>query len=720
MQINNIKFKRRLLRLSSALTYRPKATLVIFCIFILLCTSQIQKLKSLYDINDLVDKDFNTYSGLQLLNSEFDDKNQFQLIFSQKNWSEKNLCSLRKIITEFYLSRSDIQRLNSTFGLKKFIETSDAIKIKDLIQLNCDNPSTEDSNNELSKINTSPWNHILNSKNSEDVVVQMGLADNEAEGRFGNFNPEIIDGIETFFKEKMRQENLNLEMRSSGLVAFKYHLKKGYQVLQAMNGLSLIICLFIFWYFYSSAKAACVFMTSVLFTTIIIYGGMALIGHPIDMLTNALPLMLTMSCLEDFIFVCHFRSYGYSFKKTFHKIIVPSFLTSLTTAIGFGSLMFSELSILRRFGLWAAAGSMIEWFILFLIFPAALIVFPKIHFKTVSTKMVGLDDFQFPKIKYLKWLAFAVIPLSILAANQLHIDDSPEKLFSNNHVMHKTFLWLKENKGWTAEFSILTKTNNFELQQKIDDTLLQRPEIIAVESPLVVENYLVEGISQPYQAQLKKQWKESSFAHRLISENNISRHISYINTIDVKTVNELHHFLNTSLCTTQDLNTCIVAGSTISYGEFGGRILKSLLESLILSLLLVAGVIFIFRTTDVKTTGILILTSLWGPLALIVFFGAFQISIFYVTSICASLLVGLAGDNAIQFMYFSKKINKSVDFLQGASLRISIGMMMLCSIMFLAPFTSLISLGGIFILSFILLYFGDVVILKSFIGPRHD
>ncbi len=713
MQINNRLFKHAILKLSRILTKSSKWTLVCFATILIFSMLSATRLKSLYDLNDLVDMDFKTYPSLQLLNNEFDDKNQFQLVFVQKNWTESDLCTLRKIITEFYLGRNDIKRLSSTFGLKKFVETDSSIVAKDLIQINCDQPTNESKNFEFEKIASSPWNKILNSAHVFDIVVQIGLSDNDPNGRFGEFDPYVSEDIHHYFLEKIAASGMNIELKMSGLVTFKYYLKKGYQILQALNGLSLLICVFIFWFFYRSAKASFIFFASVVATTMLVYGGMAAAGHSIDMLSNALPLMLTMSCLEDFIFLCHFRAHGYNFKMTFQKIILPTFLTSLTTAIGFGSLIFSELSIIRRFGTWAAVGAMIEWAILFLIFPAVLNLFPKLHFDVVERKISFLDIRAF---KIFKWLAYAVIPISIWASTQIRIDDSPDKIFPKNHPIQKYVSWFKENKGWTADFSILSNNQNVEFQNKIDDVLTKNSDVIAFESPTLVQNYLVQKISPEFQTSVKNQWSDSQFSRRLLSENNIARRIVYIQNTGVEAVTRLANELNEKICTTNDLNTCLLAGNTISYAEFGNRILKTLLDSLFISLILVSLVIFIFRTTNLKTTFYLILSSIWGPLALIVFFGVLKIPVFYVTSICASLLVGLAGDNAIQFMYYSKKISVSVRFLQDAALKITIGMMLLCLTLFIAPFEPLVHLGAIFILSFILLYIGDVLILKAFIG----
>lgn len=689
-------------------------SLILTCSIIALCLTQVVHLRSLYDLNDLIDEDFKSYQGLTLLQEQFNDKNQLQIIFYSDHWTELQLCQLRELITQFYFWRNDISSLNSTLGLKKFKETEDKISAEDFFSLNCTHPSEKMINQDFQNIAQTPWNKILNSKHSKDIVVNVGLKDNDKDGTFGNFNPEIIKEFEAYFSKKIAEKKLNIEFKLSGLSAFKLFLKEGYEIVQALNGLVIWISLFFFWFFYRSFRAAIVFILSLILTLVILYGGMGFFNHPIDMLTNALPLMLTMSCLEDFVFICHFFSNGYSLKKAWHKLILPTFLTSLTTAIGFGSLIFSDLSIIRRFGIWAAAGALIEWFVLFILLPLLLDRFPKLQFFPRQRKI----HFQLPKPnRYFKLLSLACIPIAIACAFQIQVNDSPEKIFKQDHYVQDTIRWLKKNKEWTTEFSVIYDKNNLKIETQLNESLQQIPEVIAFESPLKVENYLAQDVTLQYKEAAKALWLNSTFSKRLVSDDRIARMIVYVQNPEMMSISQVQKQIESSVCTTDSLESCMVSGTAIAYAEFGGRILTTLMGSLSISLILVSLIIFLFRTVDFKTTLFLIISSAWGPLTLLIFFAFFKIPIFYVTSICASLLVGLAGDNAIQFMYFSKKMNQSIDFLQDASLKIIIGMMFLCSTLFLAPFTSLVQLGGIFILSFILLYIGDVIVLKALL---HD
>ncbi|MDX2249887.1 MAG: MMPL family transporter [Bacteroidia bacterium] len=60
-------------------------------------------------------------------------------------------------------------------------------------------------------------------------------------------------------------------------------------------------------------------------------------------------------------------------QTTLKEIGLAVFLTSLTTAIGFASLMVSNVPPIRDFGLYASLGVMITWFITIAVMPAALL-----------------------------------------------------------------------------------------------------------------------------------------------------------------------------------------------------------------------------------------------------------------------------------------------------------------------------------------------------------
>ena len=144
-------------------------------------------------------------------------------------------------------------------------------------------------------------------------------------------------------------------------------------------------------------------------------------------------------------------------------------------------------------------------------------------------------------------------------------------------------------------------------------------------------------------------------------------------------------------------------------------VVSALLILAIGSLLIVSLILFLLsRYMKVKNISAAIVSAMWGPVAVISLFVVFKIPIFYVTSICASVLVGLAGDNTIQFIFARKKnLQKGIEEFAPASFLISVGMSFLCLVFLFSVFQPLTKLGLIMMGGFLLILFGDIFILKG-------
>ncbi len=110
-------------------------------------------------------------------------------------------------------------------------------------------------------------------------------------------------------------------------------------------------------------------------------GGMAIAGEPINLLTNVIPPLLVTIGLSDAVHVVlryrDERDGGnvdrqLAASRTLAWMWRPCLVTASTTAIGFIALVFDGNSILIRFGLIAAIGTMISYAVTVLFVPASL------------------------------------------------------------------------------------------------------------------------------------------------------------------------------------------------------------------------------------------------------------------------------------------------------------------------------------------------------------
>ncbi len=134
----------------------------------------------------------------------------------------------------------------------------------------------------------------------------------------------------------------------------------------------------LFWLF-RDARAVLIPLGAVGVSTFLTMGALGLGGEPINVINNVYPTLIFVIGISDAIhLVSRYReelAAGHdrerALRRTVTHLAVACFLTSFTTAVGFASLAVAQMDILKRFGLWAAAGLMIAYAVTVVIVPLA-------------------------------------------------------------------------------------------------------------------------------------------------------------------------------------------------------------------------------------------------------------------------------------------------------------------------------------------------------------
>jgi predicted RND superfamily exporter protein len=132
-------------------------------------------------------------------------------------------------------------------------------------------------------------------------------------------------------------------------------------------------------------------------TSGIVVGAMAWLGEPINLLNNVVPPLLISVGLGDSVhLVVRFREELAddgdrlaAARRTLKAMGTACLLTTLTTAVGFGSLIVSETEVVRRFGITAALGVLLAYAVTVTFLPAAL---PDFRGVTAIRARTGLLD----------------------------------------------------------------------------------------------------------------------------------------------------------------------------------------------------------------------------------------------------------------------------------------------------------------------------------------
>lgn len=164
-------------------------------------------------------------------------------------------------------------------------------------------------------------------------------------------------------------------------------------------------------------------------------GGMGLVGAPLDIVTSVVPpLLVTLGLSDGLHLVIRHRDElarsgdaGGAARRTLRAMFLPCLLTSLTTAIGFGSFVIAHGAILKRFGAIATIGIAIAFVVSIAFVPAALARAPQKAppprtYASLSRRVAGVVAFAARAPKVVLALAVVVVASCIVASSEVRID----------------------------------------------------------------------------------------------------------------------------------------------------------------------------------------------------------------------------------------------------------------------------------------------------------
>ncbi len=712
---------RRLLLGLHRWSWRHSKTTLIFTLLVFIAASVgLNRLQFLLSIDDLIDPDFQTYTDLKNLNAEFKDKNTVLLsVESKEPFTKTFLCDFQGWILKTAQANPELMYIQSTFGIRQAIVNGSQFTMKSFLDLDCltNDPESQKISDAFKKIHTSPWHGILSSRMQYSLSVNFVIFDPE-DKKFGTVDVNVVPSLQKSFESeifKNSDEKEKLSVYWGGITTYQSYLRKAFEQTQFLNMMMFLISMLIFKIFLGTWKGGLVFNATIFISMGITFGLMGYLDIPVDVLTNSTGLMMLVGCLEDFTFVVFgMLRFKWSMRSSLRKFMLPSFFTSLTTAIGFASLVTSDLSTIRRFGLISAFAAMLEWALVFLVLPAALKHWPwlaRINFTPPRFSLKFTQKNIIPR-----WLAILLclpIVVPFIFIDKLTIKDAPDSFFFKNHVVIQTMEHFKKTRGWITEVSIVFNTNNTDSEnRRIIEQARKNPFVTIIEDSYTANEYIMANLEPNDRRTVQSMIDESLAGKRLKSSRNVHRAQLFLNTMEMDNIKLLINQFK-DICQNQK---CTLVGSLISYNEFSIKILNTLFSSLGLSVFLVVLLLLsIKQGTTWSEMSALIASSLWGPLILLTLFIVFRIPLTFVSCICASLLEGLAGDNAIQFIFSSRKggLSHSVDALSEGSLIMTIGMILLISTFMFSVIASIAILGIYILLGVILAFFGDVWILKG-------
>ncbi len=361
---------------------------------------------------------------------------------TQKLWQTKDIARVDSLINYQYI-HSDSEYPDEVI-VEDFIEDIDVLSAKQLRQ------KAEDILDE---------EMILGRIVSKDLKTTMITA---------RMTPKAGDDPFVSARLKKAVEDILEAEKKSG---YKFHLVGGPVLNMAFihlgeydaktfTPLVLIIAMVLLWIIFRRPSAMILSISVVVFTFLIVLSIQVLLGYRINNFTANMPVFIVAIGIADamhlfWIYILA-RKKGMANNEAIHysmnKNLLPIFLTSVTTAIGFASLGISHVIPIKTLGIATANASLLAFVLTILFVPAMLsIINPKIKIskkKQEEKKSILAHKFAHFVIKHdTKILLTGTLVSVFIALGLLHVkvDSNTIRYFSEKVPFRQSVHFVQEN-----------------------------------------------------------------------------------------------------------------------------------------------------------------------------------------------------------------------------------------------------------------------------------
>jgi uncharacterized protein len=283
--------------------------------------------------------------------------------------------------------------------------------------------------------------------------------------------------------------------------------------------LAVIVTSVILFFFFRSFFAVFFTFLVIVITVLWTMGTLVLLGYKMTLLTGILPALIIVISIPNCIYMFNkyhqeFRKHGNKLKavsRIIEKIGFLTFMTNANTAVGFFVLYFTDIAVIKEFGMIAGIISLATFYITIVVIPSLLIYLPEPNakqLKHLDLKFLRKVNFSIEHVvlRYrplIYIVTFIVLGASIYGISKIRavsymVDDLPEKsnvktdlvFFENNFrgVMPlEIIVDLKKKKA-------VMNLKNLKKLEKFEDYLKTLPD---VSPPLSILN-IVKGSKQAF------------------------------------------------------------------------------------------------------------------------------------------------------------------------------------------------------------------------------
>ena len=539
---------------------------------------------------------------------------------------------------------------------------------------------------------------IVEAKLSSDPFAQGFLLNKDA--TVTAFYLEIAEGENNYESREQITADLNnilepysdrYEFKISGIPHYRN------QYVQYLNremifyvALSTVLIILLLWTLYRSVTGIAIPILLVWLTILFTLAIMQLTGGYFEVMTSTLaPILLCVGIADSIHMISKYddalhqgMDRSTSIKEMVMTLGKATFLTSITTAIGFGTLVTSEIIPMKRFGTYTAAGVIIAFVVTILLLPALLSLLKKDHifrgkssliFETIHNSLDRISRFN--RANYKKIVVGGFV-LTLLVSSGIYFLKVNGKVFDElsedtTPIQHAQFFTENLSPPFPVEFVLDTGRENgildpgyVERLQKFTEFLESREEVVraisfnnlmkemhatmapdrAKSDPLPQSESLMSQYLLLFEMNSEEQLQRlTDFNYRKV------RVAAQVYDVGSYRINQLRDEFESYLAENFPDSEVTITGSTILSASLNSKIVNSLFKSIGLAFVLISILMaFLFR--NVRMVFISLVPNILPLLVTAGFMGFAGIDIKSSTAVIFTIAFGIAVDDSIHYL----------------------------------------------------------------------
>lgn len=645
-------------------------TLIFFTGVLSFCFLQIQKIKP-FEVQKLLEENHPLRISYEDFNQKYNDENKVFILIENKTEFTANSANdfLDKINQQLHLS-NQFQSYTTALNAKYISYDEKGFQLIPFIKDGTWNKGAEE------KLAEDFWKNSIISVDKKSLLAVVTLSSkmprkNRYQAidrilRIFNYEAHLHPGIDTYF--------LGTEVANYW---FTKEMIKNQVLITPL--LMLLICVF-FWFMFRSLKMIFASISVIILAYALMIILITIVEDGIGPYSSFALMFVSIIATSDLIhFFSRLGANNNNIKSTIKEIIAPCFLTSLTTAVGFFSLILNENVPVRYFGLYCTLGTIFCFLITFLFLPKIIDI--------LNLKMPYLEESKDdPRIwKIVKKYQSSIISFfaitSIVFAYEsttLHIDDNLYKKFIDSHPISKAVEKFENGFNFVGSIDIIIKSK--------DGAILSDGNILQVEN---FENELlklpisshIKSFTQMYE-DIKKDIEKvhvnekeqnsvmdsfinlasdygalSSFYKRSTNEIRTTLFVKDLNSVALeKTLKEIDNISSHYKSLNIEVN-----GFAAIRNYINQNVIRSFIKSFVTSLILIF-VVFLVLFRSIKWATLAMVPNIYPLLTISGLMGLFNITMESNLVILVSITIGIAVDDTIHFIFnIIKKRKEGID-----------------------------------------------------------